>query len=205
MCTTLIVPGLNGSDEGHWQRHWLLDDPQAGLVDQDNWQCPVLEDWIDRLEAALSKVESAYIVAHSLGCPLVANMASRPSAAKIRGALLVAPAHLDRVEAMHPCIVRFGAFPHQPLAFPSLVVGSMNDPYMNPEELARTATRLGSDLVNLGCVGHINIAAGFGRWPGGYALFDRLKSTAEKTVTGSRLHGLPAIHGAYLQSDASVL
>ena len=205
MCTTLIVPGLNGSDEGHWQRHWLLDDPQARLVDQDNWQCPVLEDWIDRLEAALSKVESAYIVAHSLGCPLVANMASRPSAAKIRGALLVAPAHLDRVETMHPCIVRFGAFPQQSLAFPSLVVGSMNDPYMNPEELAQTATSWGSDLVNLGSVGHINIAAGFGRWPGGYALFDRLKSTAEKTATGSRLHGLPAIHGAHLQSDASVL
>ena len=205
MCTTLIVPGLNGSDEGHWQRHWLLDDPQARLVDQDNWQCPVLEDWIDRLEAALSAVESAYIVAHSLGCPLVANMASRPSAAKIRGALLVAPAHLDRVETMHPCIVRFGAFPQQSLAFPSLVVGSMNDPYMNPEELAQTATSWGSDLVNLGSVGHINIAAGFGRWPGGYALFDRLKSTAEKTATGSRLHGLPRIHGAHLQSDASVL
>ena len=205
MCTTLIVPGLNGSDEGHWQRHWLLDDPQARLVDQDNWQCPVLEDWIDRLESALSAVESAYIVAHSLGCPLVANMASRPSAAKIRGALLVAPAHLDRVEAMHPCIVRFGAFPHQPLAFPSLVVGSMNDPYMDPEELAQTATSWGSDLVNLGSVGHINIAAGFGRWPGGYALFDRLKSTAEKTATGSRLHGLPRIHGAHLRSDASVL
>ena len=205
MCTTLIVPGLNGSDEGHWQRHWLLDDPQARLVDQDNWQCPVLEDWIDRLESALSAVESAYIVAHSLGCPLVANMASRASAAKIRGALLVAPAHLDRVEAMHPCIVRFGAFPQQPLAFPSLVVGSMNDPYMDPEELAQTATSWGSDLVNLGSVGHINIAAGFGRWPQGYALFDRLKSTAEKTSSGSRLHGLPGIHAVHLQGDASVL
>lgn len=205
MCTTLIVPGLNGSDEGHWQRHWLLDDPQARLVDQDNWQCPVLEDWIDRLESALSAVESAYIVAHSLGCPLVANMASRASAAKIRGALLVAPAHLDRVEAMHPCIVRFGAFPQQPLAFPSLVVGSMNDPYMSPEELVHTATSWGSDLVNLGSVGHINIAAGFGRWPQGYALFDRLKSTAEKTSSGSRLHGLPGIHAVHLQGDASVL
>ncbi|MGG2476897.1 alpha/beta hydrolase, partial [Rhizobium sp. BR5] len=43
MCTTLIVPGLNGSDEGHWQRHWLLDDPQAQLVDQEDWHCPVLD------------------------------------------------------------------------------------------------------------------------------------------------------------------
>ncbi|KJF72991.1 alpha/beta hydrolase [Agrobacterium arsenijevicii] len=202
MCTTLIVPGLNGSDEGHWQRHWLLDDPQARLVDQENWECPVLEDWLDRLEVALATTESAYIVAHSLGCLLVANMASRPVAAKIRGALLVAPAHLDRVEAMHPCIVRFGAYPQAPLAFPSLVVGSMNDPYMNPEELACTAGNWGSDLVNLGAVGHINIAAGFGRWPEGYALFERLKEASETTVTRSRMRGLPAIHGAHLQGDA---
>jgi predicted alpha/beta hydrolase family esterase len=202
MCTTLIVPGLNGSDEGHWQRHWLLDDPQAQLVDQENWECPVLEDWLDRLEVALAATESAYIVAHSLGCLLVANMASRPAATKIRGALLVAPAHLDRVEAMHPCIVRFGAFPQAPLAFPSLVVGSMNDPYMNPEELVRTAANWGSDLANLGSAGHINIAAGFGRWPEGYALFERLKEASETTAAGSRMRGLPAIHGAHLQGDA---
>jgi predicted alpha/beta hydrolase family esterase len=204
MCTTLIVPGLNGSDEGHWQRHWLLDDPQTQLVDQENWECPVLEDWLDRLEMALAATESAYIVAHSLGCLLVANMASRPAATKIKGALLVAPAHLDRVEAMHPCIVRFGAFPQASLAFPSLVVGSTNDPYMNPEELVRTAAAWGSDLVNLGSVGHINIAAGFGRWPEGYALFERLKAAtaSETTATRSRMRGSPAIHGAHLQGDA---
>lgn len=84
MCTTLIVPGLNGSDEGHWQRHWLLEDSEAQLVDQQNWECPVLEDWLERLEAALAATESAYIVAHSLGCLLVANMATRPVASKIR-------------------------------------------------------------------------------------------------------------------------
>ncbi|MBO0130306.1 alpha/beta hydrolase [Agrobacterium burrii] len=207
MCTTLIVPGLNGSDEGHWQRHWLFDDPQAQLVDQENWDCPILEDWLDRLEVALASTESAYIVAHSLGCLLVANMASRPVAAKIKGALLVAPAHLDKVEAMHPCIVRFGAFPQAPLAFPSLVVGSTNDPYMNPEELARTAADWGSDLVNLGSAGHINIAAGFGRWPEGYALFARLKSAAgsEWTATRSRKRGLSALHGALVQGDAGGL
>lgn len=199
MCTTLIVPGLNGSDEGHWQRHWLLDDPEAQLVDQDNWQCPVLDDWLDRLEAALATVDSAYIVAHSLGCLLVANMGARPSAAKIKGALLVAPAHLDRVEAMHPCIVRFGAFPQQPLAFPSLVVGSMNDPYMDSEELSRSASLWGSGLINLGPVGHINIASGYGRWPEGYALFERLKADGapSKAVAGSRLRRLTALGDAH--------
>lgn len=205
MCTTLIVPGLNGSDEGHWQRHWLLEDSEAQLVDQQNWECPVLGDWLERLEAALAATESAYIVAHSLGCLLVANMATRPVASKIRGALLVAPAHLDRVEAMHPCIVRFGAFPRSPLTFPSLVVGSMNDPYMNPDELARTAADWGSDIVNLGSVGHINIAAGFGRWSEGYALFARLKAASEIKASRSRKRGSPVLHGALLQGDAGAL
>ena len=41
---------------------------------------------------------------------------------------------------------------------------------------ALLAADWGSDLVNLGPVGHINIAAGFGRWSEGYALFARLKA-----------------------------
>ncbi|MDQ1194511.1 alpha/beta hydrolase [Agrobacterium sp. SORGH_AS 787] len=174
MCTTLIVPGLNGSPPGHWQDHWLRDDPTAKLVDQDDWQCPVLEDWLTRFETALAGAEEAYVVAHSLGCLLIANMASRPLATRIKAALLVAPASLEKVEALHPCIVRFGSFPALTLPFPSLVVGSTTDPYMDAEEVAGTAGLWGSELVNLGAVGHLNIASGFGRWPQGYALFERL-------------------------------
>ncbi|MFK0386196.1 alpha/beta hydrolase [Agrobacterium sp. NPDC090273] len=202
MCTTLIVPGLNGSDEGHWQRHWLLDHSDASLVDQDNWQCPVLEDWLVRLEDAIAASDGAYIVAHSLGCLLVANMAARPLAAKIKAALLVAPAHLQKVEALHPCIVRFGEFPTDPLPFPSLVVGSMSDPYMEPEELASTSAAWGSDLLNLGDVGHINIASGFGRWSQGYGLLDRLKSLPVENipVLGRDRHALPPAYRAYIEA-----
>src|SRR5690606_29331494 len=103
--------------------------------------------------------------------------------------------------------VRFGAFPLAPLAFPSLVVGSVNDPYMSPEDLAQTAASWGIDLVNLGPAGHINIAAGFGRWPEGYDLLARLKTGAgsETPATRSRIRGLPAARGAHLQGDVSAL
>jgi len=201
MCTTLIVPGLNGSDEGHWQRHWLRDNPEATLVEQDDWQCPVLEDWIDRLETALAAVDKAYIVAHSLGCLLVANAASRPFATKIKGALLVAPAHLDRIETMHPCIVRFGVFPRRRLTFPSLIVGSTNDPYMNGEQLAQTARLWGSNVTNLGAAGHINIASGHGRWPEGYALFERLKANVEATTPRPRPFSRTVGQGENLPAD----
>lgn len=183
MCTTLIVPGLNGSPVDHWQHHWLRDDPAARLVDQDDWHCPVLEDWILRFEAALADVEEVQVVAHSLGCVLVANIAKRPAAKKIKAALLVAPASLEKVEALHPCIVRFGTFPTDRLPFPSLVVGSSNDPYMDVDELAKTASHWGSSTINLGHVGHINIASGFGRWLKGYELFgDLLGSNANPAL-----------------------
>lgn len=182
MCTTLIVPGLNGSPPGHWQDHWLRDDPSAKLVDQDDWQCPVLEDWLARFEAALADVDQAYVVAHSLGCVLIANMAERPLADKIKAALLVAPASLEEVEALHRCIVRFGKFPTSPLPFSSLVVGSTTDPYMRGEEVTQTARLWGSDLINLGPVGHINIASGFGRWPRGYELFETLIRSGDLTT-----------------------
>ncbi|MCX8998149.1 alpha/beta hydrolase [Rhizobiaceae bacterium BDR2-2] len=174
MCTTLIVPGLNGSCDAHWQGHWLRERPESRLVDQENWACPVLEDWRDRLEAALEATDGAYIVAHSLGCILTASLAGRASARKVKGALLVAPADLDRVEALHPCIVSFGTRPLDPLPFRSIVVGSRNDPYMDVRDLQRHANAWDSALVDLGEVGHINVASGFGRWEEGYRIFDRL-------------------------------
>lgn len=174
MCSTLIVPGLNGSGEGHWQRHWLRDHPESRLIEQENWTCPDLETWRDRLEAALEASDGVQLVAHSLGCILVASLAGRPAAAKVKAAMLVAPADLARVEALHPCVVSFGATPLEALPFRSLVIGSRNDPYMDVSALDRHVSAWGSDFVDLGEVGHINIASGFGRWEEGYRLFDRL-------------------------------
>ena len=180
MCTTLIVPGLNGSAEGHWQRHWLRDRPDARLVDQDNWNCPVLSDWQARLVAALEAAdEPVFVVAHSLGCVLTASLAGHPAARKVNAALLVAPADLEKVEKLHPCVVSFGQTPLDSLPFPSLMIGSLNDPYMEVADLQRHAEAWGSDLVNLGAVGHINIASGFGRWVEGYAFLERLKQASK--------------------------
>ena len=40
MTATLIIPGLYGSGEGHWQRYWLRDRPDSVLVEQDDWDDP---------------------------------------------------------------------------------------------------------------------------------------------------------------------
>ncbi|APO78516.1 esterase family protein (plasmid) [Rhizobium etli 8C-3] len=181
MSRILILPGLFGSGEGHWQHHWLKEHPHSRLVEQDDWDRPRLHDWMLRLEETLAEEEDdAYIVAHSLGCLLAAQLAGRPSARRVRGALLVAPCDLRATEALHPGHIDFGTMPTKALPFPSIVVGSLNDIYISLDRLTMFARLWRSDLRNIGLAGHINVASGFGRWPSGYGLLTTLKSRTRR-------------------------
>jgi predicted alpha/beta hydrolase family esterase len=55
--------------------------------------------------------------------------------------------------------------PRRALPFPSIVGASRNDPLAQFERVAAMAKDWGSRLVDLGEVGHLNPAAGFGEWP----------------------------------------
>ncbi len=176
MTPVLVLPGLFGSEDVHWQSAWLRDHPESRLVEQDNWDRPQLNVWLERLEAALEEAGEAYIVAHSLGCVLAASLAGRPSASRVKGALLVAPCDLPATERLHPGQIAFGTMPTARLPFASLLVGSLNDHYMSLDRLTLFARLWGSELRNAGLAGHINVASGYGRWPGGYRLFETLKS-----------------------------
>jgi predicted alpha/beta hydrolase family esterase len=182
MIDTLIIPGLNGSSNEHWQRHWARNHAQAVVVEQDDWACPVLDDWQEKLDEALSATDGAFLVAHSLGCLLVASYAQRRLASRIRAALLVAPCSLEATLQMHPCMVDFGNEPLGHLPFRSLVVGSLNDPYMSVAQLERHVRAWGSELATIGFAGHINVASGFGPWPEGYTIFHRLVRQADMTL-----------------------
>nr|WP_309486597.1 alpha/beta hydrolase [Sinorhizobium sp. 8-89] len=179
MAKTLIVPGLFGSGEGHWQRYWLADYPAAAIVEQQDWNHPTLARWHGALEAEILRYETVDLVAHSLGSVLVAALAGRPVARRVRSALLVAPCDLDETERLHPGAVDFGATPNRPLPFRSLVVGSLNDPYMPFARLKSLCEKWGSSLVDLGHAGHINVASGFGRWTHGYDLLKVVEGIAD--------------------------
>ena len=45
----LIAPGLGNSGPGHWQRRWGARMANARFIDQDDWDHPVLGDWIGRI------------------------------------------------------------------------------------------------------------------------------------------------------------
>jgi predicted alpha/beta hydrolase family esterase len=75
-------------------------------------------------------------------------------------------------------MIEFGKEPLDHLPFPSVVVGSFNDPYMSVEQLERHVESWGSALTTIGFAGHINVASGFGRWPQGFEFFERLRRQA---------------------------
>jgi predicted alpha/beta hydrolase family esterase len=174
MAKTLIIPGLNGSGYGHWQRYWLADDPNSILVEQPDWARPDLEEWRANVESALQRHPGAILIAHSFGALVVASLAGRASAADVGGALLVAPCDPDRARRMHPGVIGEAEIASSRTSFASTLVGSRNDPYMSLAKAADFAAGLGADFVDLGHAGHVNVASGFGRWARGYRLAQAL-------------------------------
>lgn len=183
MIETLIVPGLNGSPAGHWQHHWALDDAGADTVEQEDWRRPELEPWLHALEARIeASAPGVLLVAHSLGCSLIAALARRPAASHVGGALLVAPADVESLADRHPSVRGFAEAEATPLPFASILVASRNDPFMAFEAAERQARRWGSALVDLGEAGHVNIASGYGPWPDAARLAEGLRGRSSATA-----------------------
>lgn len=177
--TTLLLPGLGDSGPDHWQSHWERRDPGCWRVRQAEWDAPRREDWVDVLDAALKgATEPVVLVGHSNACPTIAHWAVRarpPRLARVRAALLVAPA--DPEGPIYPAGPEgFAPVPMVRLPFPSVVVSSTNDPWVSAERARAFANAWGSRYVELPDAGHINTAAGYGPWPEGWALLEELRA-----------------------------
>jgi uncharacterized protein len=55
--------------------------------------------------------------------------------------------------------------PRGPLPFPSIVAASSNDHLASLDAVREMAHEWGGALVELGAVGHLNPASGYGDWP----------------------------------------
>ncbi len=170
----LLLPGWNGSGASHWQSRW---EARYGhrRVEQDDWLWPRRGDWMARLDEVLLEDESpAVLVAHSLGCHLVAAWAAHTQhTARVRAALLVAPADPQRDDAP-PNLYNWRPIVRQRLPFASLLVASSNDPWCSLTEAAALAADWGSAWCLLGAHGHINGESGLGDWDAGHALLKSL-------------------------------
>jgi predicted alpha/beta hydrolase family esterase len=178
----LIVPGLNGSGAGHWQTLW---EEQYGYerVEQRDWANPDFAEWVGTLNAAVTaRTKRTVIVAHSLGCLTVAHWAHAypENTGQIQCALLVAPPDLESSSSIPETLRLFAA--HEVIPFPSVLVGSENDPFMTLESARRLAGYWNSRFLNAGAVGHINPDSGHGPWPAGEALLTELMKGSVKEL-----------------------
>ncbi len=177
----VIIPGLGNSGPQHWQRLWQARlGPAARAAEQKDWDRPDYAAWINCLDDIVRAQASApVLVAHSLSCALVAHWAARNQHQhEIAGALLVAPADTDSDAHTPPEAHAFRPMPMRPLFFPSIVVASRDDPYVAITRAQAFAAAWGSEFVDIGVAGHINPASGFGPWPLGEVLLERLRRNA---------------------------
>ncbi len=195
--TTLILPGWLDSGPDHWQSLWQTAHGYT-RVQQHDWQRPLRGDWCAQLEhhvvnlIALQKSElqkqqilelqvdltgknvqnapHIVLVAHSLGCHLVAAWAaaSRHTSA-IRGALLVAPPDVTQGD-LPPDLHGWRTPVLQPLPFAATCVVSSNDPFCSANAGHALAAAWGARCVDIGPLGHLNSESGLGSWPAGHAM-----------------------------------
>ncbi|MDA8447906.1 RBBP9/YdeN family alpha/beta hydrolase [Paracidovorax valerianellae] len=173
--SVIIVPGWRDSGPGHWQSLWAERVPGAQRVVQDDWVTPSRLSWVSALERlVLAAPHPVVLVAHSLGCITATHMGDE-AAARVRGALLVAPADPERRAVLSD----FAPVPYAALPYRSILVASSNDPYC-PIRLAGAYARAwGSEFVRLPQAGHVNVESGHGEWPLGWALLHSLVDGAE--------------------------
>jgi predicted alpha/beta hydrolase family esterase len=157
----LIVPGLHGSGSDHWQTWMQAQQPDAVRIRVEDWGQPDPVRWADAIDDAMRRHEAdAWIaVAHSFGCLALAHHAARGGRG-IHGALLAAPAAPERFSLDEGLLSRA-------LPFPSTLVVSANDPWMQHADALYFGRRWGSEIIDLGEAGHINASSGHGPWPDG--------------------------------------
>jgi serine hydrolase len=190
--SVLVVPGWNGSGAGHWQTIWERKYPRFRRVEQRNWTRPSRADWIAQIDADIDRqnfdgdktnrfASPTFLVAHSLGCLAVAHWAAQAGKKTdhIDGAFLVAPPWLTASDQCPAQLADFLPMPLQRLPFPSLFVASEDDSCLPIEIAGRLASAWGSQFVDVGRQGHINVASGHGPWPIGEGL---LRGWVARTV-----------------------
>jgi uncharacterized protein len=168
--TILMVPGLRDHVAEHWQtilQHKLPKAASVPPLEHDKLSCAAR---VAALDKALAEIEGPVIlVAHSAGVMITVQWARQHKRA-IHGALLAAPADLDTpLPSGYPTMDALAQngwhpIPRERLPFPSIVAASRNDPLARFERTSAMAADWGSRLVDLGQVGHLNPAAGFGVW-----------------------------------------
>jgi uncharacterized protein len=187
MTTVLIVPGLRDHVAQHWQTLLAAKLPRVQTVPpmgRDDLDCTTRVQAIERTARAIAG--PLVIVAHSGGCIVLAHWAQQTQR-PVQGALLATPPDFESpMPEGYPTLAALDAagwlpVPRARLPFRSIVAASRNDPLGTFERVSQLAQDWGSEVADLGEVGHLNPASGYGEWPQALDFIARLAAAAGAT------------------------
>ncbi len=176
MIKYFTIPGYGGSGNDHWQTYFDTKIDNCKRIQQDSWDHPVLEDWVDRINETLQdeNLAEVIVITHSLGGIAFLEWVKKYKK-KIKGAFLVAPPDIENpYEDLG--LGKSVSIPQFKLPFPSIVVCSSNDHWMNIERSRYFANVWGSELSILDNAGHINGVSGYGEWNEGIEILKKLSN-----------------------------
>lgn len=178
--TILFIPGLRDHVADHWQTLLAARLPNSRTVPPLENHKLSLSARVEAIERELAGIKGpVLLVAHSAGVLMTVHWAARFSR-PILGALLVTPPDLNSSwPPQYPSAQELEAngwapLPAGALPFPSLVAASSNDPLASLDAVRAMALEWGARLVELGAVGHLNPASGYGQWPQAQTLIETL-------------------------------
>ena len=176
--TVVIVPGLRDHVPDHWQTRLAAELERVRIVPPLEQDKLSLAARVDALDQVLSQVDGPVVLAaHSAGVMITVHWAQQPTRS-VHSALLATPADIEKpFPPGYPTIDELDGHgwlpvPRRRLPFPSIVAASTTDPLASSRRVAGLAEAWGSRLVELGAVGHLNPASGFGPWDRAHELLD---------------------------------
>jgi predicted alpha/beta hydrolase family esterase len=180
----VVVPGIDGSDEGHWQSLWQAEwGADAVRIAPASWEKPEVEDWVGAVGTAYEAMRErgpVVLVAHSLGCWAAAEWLRRTRPEGV-GAFLVAVPDPEGPAFPAQAAPGFTGLPVEALPCPALVVASADDPYCATGKAAGISRSWGARLRLAGRDGHLNTRSGVGAWPDGK---ERLRELLDVMAVG---------------------
>lgn len=172
--TFIIIHGLNGSPEGHWQDYLYNDLKRLGnkvffpqFTDNNN---PNLDLWLNQLHNLHEHItENTVIIAHSMGVILWLHYLNKYKKTKVLNTILVAPPSNDFLKT-NKNTISFSEFILDSHAFQNSSIKSLLIASTNDEYCVETAKKIFVDKLKIDYLelppdtGHINIDSGFGKW-----------------------------------------
>ena len=90
--TYVFLAGYGNSGDGHWQRAWHERLPGSVWVEHADWERAGRDEWVADVQKALWNVSGPMVVvAHSLGCLLLAEWCRNHEDPSLIGAFLAVP------------------------------------------------------------------------------------------------------------------